>query len=55
MENVAADAYATTLEIAKPIAQRQNVEQTLGRVLVSSIPGVDNVRFNAVGEELRRA
>ena len=43
---------SSSLEV---IAQREHVEQTLRRMLVRAVAGVDDVRLDALGEELRRA
>ena len=37
------------------VAQREHVEQPLRRMLVRAVAGVDDVRLDALGEELRRA
>ena len=55
MQNVPADADAAPLQVAQPIAQGENVEQALSRMLVRSVSGVDDVRLDSVGEKMRRA
>ena len=43
------------LERPEVVAQREQVEQPLRRMLVRAVAGVDHVRLDALGEELRRA
>ena len=42
-------------ELAELIAQREQVEQPLGRMLVRPVAGVDDVRLDAFGEKVRGA
>src|SRR6185437_2206467 len=45
VKDVATDTYAPAFQFAKAVAQRENVEQTLRRMLVGSITSVDDVRL----------
>ena len=55
VQHVADDADLDALEPLEVIAQREHVEQPLRRMLVRAVAGVDDVRLDALGEELRRA
>jgi len=55
VEHVADDAHLDSLELAEIVAQRQEVEQPLRRMLVRAVSRVDHVRVDSLGEELRGA
>src|SRR5690606_28884483 len=53
VQHVAHDTDAATLDRSAMVADREDVEQSLRRMLVPAIARVDHVRRDAVGEELR--
>ena len=55
MQHVADDADLDAVEPPEVVAQREHVEQPLRGMLVRAVAGVDDVRLDALGEELRRA
>ncbi len=55
MQDVPDDPDARAVERAEPAAQREHVEQRLGRVLVLAVAGVDHAGGGPAGDELRRA
>ena len=55
VEDVADDRDRDAVEAPERLADREEVEQRLRRVLVLPVPGVDDVRAGRRGDELRRA
>src|SRR5687767_3594034 len=55
MQHVSANADLLAAQVAEMIAQRQQIEQALRRVLVHAVAGVDDVRLDPLSEKLRRA
>jgi hypothetical protein len=52
VEDVAANADFPALQVAEAIAERQNVEQSLCRMLVGAVPGVDDIGLDPLRQEL---
>ena len=55
MQHVADDRDRDAVEAPERLADREEVEQRLGRVLVLPVAGVDDVRAGRAGDEVRRA
>src|SRR4051812_42899160 len=53
MQHVADDADLDSLKSLEMIAQCEQIEQCLGRMLVCPIARVDHIRLDAIGEKLR--
>src|SRR5207253_10303840 len=55
VRDVAHDGHDLALERAPALAQAQRIEQTLRRVLMGAVAGIDHARPHRSGDESRRA
>ena len=55
VQHVAADRHGEAAEPALAAADRQRVEQRLGRVLVAAVAGIDDGAIDLFGQQLHRA
>ena len=55
MQDVTTDRHLESLDPLEPVAQRQHVQQSLGRVLVLSVARIDHVGADPLAQELGRA
>ena len=55
MQEVPDDRHRQPGDLALALADRQEVEQRLGGMLVGAIPGVNHRALNETGQQMRRA
>src|SRR5690606_17242955 len=54
MRNITKNANAQPLEAVESLANRIRIEEGLSRVLVRSIPGIDDIGVDVPGQKRRR-